>query len=156
MSRLPELERELFDAAERLEAPRHARRWRRRGAPVLVALGSLVVVGGAVAAATGLLATGDPVPPQRGPALVAPAKPKTGFTLAGVRAVDPEGGPDWGIGTYDARVGATCVVVGRVQNGRLGVVGRDGVFADDGLFHALAPGAQGNVGCGGRDPDGSF
>jgi hypothetical protein len=156
MSRLPELERELFDAAERLEAPRHARRWRRRGAPLLVALGSLVVVGGAVAAATGLLATGDPVPPERGPSVVAPVRPSAGFRLAGVRVADPEGGPAWGIGTYDSGAGGTCVVVGRVQNRRLGVVGRDGVFGNDGRFHVLSPGSQGSAGCGGRAPDGSF
>lgn len=188
MSRLPDLERALFDAAVRLEEeasrppaaredPRHARRWRRRSTPLLAAAAALLLAGGAVAAATGLLSTGDRVPdaPQAAPSPVAPT---TGFELASVRAADPDGGPAWGIGTYDAtprstksgqppapwavttqlrdHAGVTCVVVGRVQAGRLGVVGRDGVFADDGRFHALSPAAQGSGTCAGRGPGGSF
>lgn len=158
MSRLPDLERALVEAAERLEAPerRHARRWRRRGTPLLAGLATLVIAGGALAAATGLLDSGEPVPPApASPGLPKPMTPAAGFTLASVRAPDPDGGPQWGIGTYDAR-GLTCVVVGRVQRGQLGVVGRDGVFGNDGRFHSLSPTAQSSGSCGGRPPDGSF
>jgi hypothetical protein len=184
MSRLPDLERALFDAAERMDAQaadlptvahdrRHARRWRRRGTPLLVGLATLVVAGGAVAAAIGLLDNGDPVPPAPGPPQLTAVQGTKGFTLATVRASDPDGGPQWGIGTYDANpIGAasrvpediaaqfrntvTCVVVGRVQNGQLGVVGRDGVFGNDGRFHELAPAAQSSSVCGGRAKDGTF
>jgi len=188
MSRLPDLERALFDAAARLDAQavdnatapderRHARRWRRRSAPLLAGLVSLLVAAGAVAAVTGLLDDGDPVPHASGSPLK-PVAAATGFTLASVRATDPDGGPRWGIGTYDAiptavstgerpasaalaarlrsRKPVTCVVVGRIQDGRLGVVGRDGVFADDGRFHALAPAAQSSSACAGRAENGSF
>ncbi len=188
MSRLPDLERALFDAAARLEEqasrppaaredPRHARRWRRRSTPLLAAAATLLLAGGALAAATGLLSTGDRVPdaPKTARSSVAPT---TGFALASVRAADPDGGPAWGIGTYDAvprstQAGqtpapsalatqprdagrVTCVVVGRIQTGRLGVVGRDGVFANDGRFHALSPAAQSSGTCAGRGPSGSF
>lgn len=170
MSRLPDLERALFDAAARLDAapaiaprPRHARRWHRRGMPLLAGLASLLIAGGAVAAVTGLLDTGDPVPsaPSKQSAVV----PTTDrFVLAGIRAADPDGGPAWGIGAYDAtpkgstarKHSVTCVVVGRVQNGQLGVVGRDGVFDDDGRFHPLSPTAQSSGMCAPRAADGAF
>jgi hypothetical protein len=180
MSRLPDLERALFDAALRIDAQAAAappatwaRRRGRRSTPLLAALASLVVAGGAIAAATGLLDSGDPVPPAPGTSPLTPVKGTKGFTLAGVRASDPDGGPQWGIGTYDAtqtnpspqapadlaaqfRQTVTCVVVGRVQNGQLGVVGRDGVFGNDGRFHELAPSAQSSGVCGGRAKDGTF
>lgn len=188
MSRLPDLERALFDAAARLEAPtagvpaasddrRHARRWRRRSTPLLAGLATLLLAGGALAAATGLLKSGDRVPDAPDTART-PVSAMTGFALADIRAADPDGGPPWGIGTYDAtprplkpgetlasaarvaqlRAGAqvTCVVVGRIQAERLGVVGRDGVFANDGRFHALTPAAQSSSACSGRGANGSF
>jgi hypothetical protein len=43
-----------------------------------------------------------------------------------------------------------------VQNGQLGVVGRDGVFRDDGRFHALSPAAQSSGMCTARAADGAF
>jgi hypothetical protein len=71
MSRLPDLERVLFDAAEQMAAQAAGVRAatqdrRRRSTRLLAALVSLVVGGGAVAAATGLLDGGDPVPPAAG------------------------------------------------------------------------------------------
>jgi hypothetical protein len=96
-----------------------------------------------------------------------------GITLAQVRAADPDGGPQWGLGLFDAAPSAppppvpanlasqfdrptTCVVIGRVQDGALGVVGRDGIFRDDGRFHRLTPGPQASIACAGRAQDGSF
>lgn len=64
--------------------------------------------------------------------------------LAAVAADDPAGGPPWGVRVYtprwaDGRAGRdlTCVQIGRVLDGRLGVIGEDGAFGDDGLFHVL-------------------
>jgi hypothetical protein len=160
MTRLPELERVLFDAAERIEPPVPAprtRRWHRRSTLLLAVLASLGIAAGAVAAATTLLDDGAPVPPASHSPLPAPVDAAKGLVLASIRAPDPDGGPPWGIGTYDATSGTTtCVVVGRVQNGRLGVVGRDGVFGDDGRFHELTPAAQTSTVCGGRTTDGAF
>jgi hypothetical protein len=183
MSRLPELERLLLDAAERLDARavvamearelRRPRRWLPRTTPLLVVLACLMVAGVAIAAATGLLNSGDPVPAASGPSSPLPVTGTSGFTLASVRASDPDGGPQWGIGTYNATLTApsarvpreiapqfhkpvTCVVVGRVQNGRLGVVGRDGVFGNDGRFHELTPAAPSSSVCVGRAKDAQF
>lgn len=184
MSRLPDLERALLDAATRLDAqasgsaslPRELarrRRWRRRGTPLLVALASLLVAGGAVAAVTGLLDHGDAVPKSRVASGLKPVAGTKGFSLASVRVPDPDGGPSWGIGTYDA-IGTppgarvpddiarrfaepvTCVVVGRIQDGQLGVVGRDGVFGNDGRFHPLTPASLSSSACGGRGKNGTF
>jgi hypothetical protein len=60
-----------------------------------------MVGGGALAGATGLLSAGDRVPDAPKTARSPVARP-TGFALASVRAADPDGGPAWGIGTYDA------------------------------------------------------
>ncbi|HEU4973975.1 MAG TPA: hypothetical protein VFT50_02710 [Baekduia sp.] len=132
--------------------------------PLLAGLASLLIAGGAVAGVTGLLDNGDPVPSA--PSEQSPVVPTTQrLVLASVRAADPDGGPPWGIGTYDAtargvitagKESVTCVVVGRVQNGRLGVVGRDDVFDDDGRFHPLSPTAEGSGMCTGRAADGAF
>jgi hypothetical protein len=164
MSRLPDLERLLLAAAERIDAQAstatpdrwRVRRWRRRGTPLLVGIVGLAVAGGAIAAATGFLDSGDPVPPAPKRQQPKPMNGTKGFTLAGVRAPDPDGGPQWAIGTYEAVSAVTCVVVGRVQNGRLGVIGRDGVFGNDGRFHELAPAAQSSSVCSGRAKDGAF
>lgn len=183
MTRLPDLERALFDAAERQDhaqrragrAPRR-RHWGRR--TLLATATGLTVSAAALAATTGLLGAGDPVPADRSAPYATPLAGSGGFTLASVRAADPSGGPAWGLGLYEARTKPTtpaqrprsaeiaaqlraaapltCVVVGRVQGEQLGVVGRDGVFGNDGLFHPLSPGAQGSANCGPRADDGSF
>lgn len=49
-----------------------------------------------------------------------------------------------------------CALVGRTQGGRLGVLGRDGAFGDDGRFHPLAPGSQSSYACGGRTASGAL
>jgi len=83
----------------------------------------------------------------RGAAATVPAS----ITLASVRVPDPVSGPPWGIRlivlrrtsvTSHAAVSALarplrCVAIGRVLNGKLGVVGEDGAFGNDGRFHAL-------------------
>lgn len=149
MTRLPDLEDALRKAAERMDrgidtadatpvaSPRHRLRL-----PLLVGLATFGIAGGAVAA-TGLLDSGDPVPDK------APAYARLGEVAPGssrllpLRAADPDGGPAWAIRLF--RIGTEnqlCVQAGRVQGGDLGVVGRDGMFNDDGKFHALPPTAE--------------
>ena len=136
----------------------------------LAGLASLAVAGGALAAATGLLSEGESVPPSRDTGL-APVSGQ-GFVLASLRVPDPDGGPPWALGTYEADpataapAGAspdiaeqfkqrlTCLVVGRTQNDQLGVVGRDGVFDNDGAFHRLSPAAQSSGVCVGKGASG--
>jgi hypothetical protein len=52
-------------------------------------------------------------------------------------APDPEGGLPWGMRIVHTTRGETCLQIGRVQNGRLGVLGIDGAFANDGRFHPI-------------------
>ena len=50
---------------------------------------------------------------------------------------DPGGGLPWGMRIVRTTRGLLCPQVGRLLDGRLGVLGKDGEFDDDGLFHEL-------------------
>lgn len=50
------------------------------------------------------------------------------------RAPDPAGGRGWGMRIVRTS-GWTCVQVGRLQGGQLGVIGENGFFHNDGRFH---------------------
>jgi hypothetical protein len=112
-----------------------------RRAIVLALLTLVVLAAAAVAATTGLL-TGEPLKPSGEPHL----SPKRGsgvarletVRLTALRVGDPGGGPPWGLRTFRTTRGAVCVQVGRVVDGRLGVLGQDGAVNNDGRFHALA------------------
>lgn len=169
MTRLPKLERALLDVARRLETEQPATPWWRRGTPLLAAAAIALAGGGGLAAAsaTGLLSGGDPVPETPRSEQPGTVKPGTVDVLA-LRIADPDGGPPWGIGVYDLAprpiaaapsipVGTPrCVRVGRVQNGVLGVVGRDHLFNDDGRFHELPPFASATGSCQGTFRDGQL
>ena len=154
MTRLPELERQLFEAARALDAK--PRRWRRislLGGGAMLALAAT-----AAGAAQLLLPEGDPVPKAPGAQRASlPSMDPGASRLSSVRARDPEGGLSWGLAITRSADGKTfCAQTGRVQEGRLGVIGRDGTFGDDGRFHPLAIDAnQGGV-CGGIAPDGDL
>ena len=148
MSIIPEFERQLRDAAERRTHSPFARlRGRLLARPLIVA--AVVIVGGtgAAFAAKAIVEVGAPAPrdyPNFGEKIL-PA----GTRLLSLRVPDPAGGPPWGMRliytTADradpardhrsARWG--CVQIGRVVNGRLGILGQDGAFHNDGLFHEL-------------------
>jgi hypothetical protein len=138
--RLPQLQAALIVAARREE--RGARRLlhvRRRPLVLVVVL----VLGGATAAlaASGVFQTGTPVGPPAGYAPVASvgfgAPQPGGIRVLGLRAADPAGGPPWGIGVFRTTQGLACSVTARVVDGRLGVLGIDYAFADDGRFHPI-------------------
>jgi hypothetical protein len=140
---------------------RPARRHRHRAGPfgrralVLALLTLIVAAAAAVAATTGLL-TGDPV---QNPAGVGFGDPKSGLgvpvpasvKLAPLRAADPAGGLPWGARTLKTTRGYACLQIGRVQDGRIGAIGQDGAFADDGRFHELPPGVIEGIQCGPQD-----
>jgi hypothetical protein len=149
MSVLPQLERDLFEAASRrlaahgAEGSRSARPRRRpwwlplKAAVIAVVLG---MAGGAIAlAATGVL-SGSPVKeqgklsPNAGFGLPAPG----GSRLLALRAADPEGGLPWGMRLVHTTRGEICVQIARLDGDQLGQLGIDGAFHDDGRFHALA------------------
>jgi hypothetical protein len=49
-----------------------------------------------------------------------------------------------------------CVRIGRVQSDTLGVIGRDGLFNDDGKFHLLTSTSDQNQTCGGLPSNGQM
>jgi hypothetical protein len=149
MSAIDQLEQILRDAAERRgKAPA-----RRRGGGwrlAFVVAGASLVAGGASFAATQLISIGEPVPPSKqGLAAIAPGTTR----LLGVRAADPDGGPPWGVRIFRSKSGLACVQVGRVYQGKLGVLGQDGAFGNDGKFHELPVEAEG---CGSVDARGQM
>jgi hypothetical protein len=116
-----------------------ARRFARKGRPALVLAVLLVLASGSAVAASALFG-----PPVRA-GLVLTGGPKAGqVALAPLRVADPAGGLPWGVRVYTPRRAASaaagtlsCVQIGRVLDNQLGVVGEDGAFGDDGLFHVL-------------------
>jgi hypothetical protein len=150
MTRLPDLERQLLQAARMLERPRR-RWWRITWFSSGITLALAATTFGAVRL---LLPEGDPVPPPpRAQRPSIPAMAPGTSQLLTVRAADPEGGLPWGLAIARTADGRTfCAQVGRVQDGRLGVLGRDGTFNDDGRFHPLTPGSNQSGSCGGVGP----
>jgi hypothetical protein len=99
----------------------------------------LVLGGGAVAvAATGVL-SGAPVKPEVTLSPIAGnGLPVRGATQHLVLSVaDPAGGLAWGMRVFHTTRGQICAQVGRVWDGRLGELGLDSAFGNDGRFHAL-------------------
>lgn len=138
----------LFDAPT---ARRMHRVGRVRRGPLLVAIafGTLVLAAAALAA-TGVIGFGAPVrashPPGREreskttgigiPVAAADGLPVSAQPLA-ISVHDPAGGLPWGMRIVRTTRGLLCVQIGRLLDGRLGVLGRDGQFHDDGLFHEI-------------------
>ena len=54
-----------------------------------------------------------------------------------IAAPDPAGGPDWGMRVLSTTRGVGCLQLGRIVDGKLGALGQDGAFANDGRFHEL-------------------
>jgi hypothetical protein len=163
MSILPQLERDLHEAAERTlgdhkaslrigdeasdaEAGRPATRTgthrrARRMRVLALAFVCLLATATIALAATGVILTGAPVRPQgplnpdAGEGVPAPGAAR----LLALRVPDPEGGLPWGMRLVRTTRGELCVQIGRVANGQLGELGVDGVFHDDGRFHPIAP-----------------
>jgi hypothetical protein len=151
------LERELVDAARRRAtgrplglafervvqpAPRAVTPPRRRLIPIAVVLAVLVFAAVALAAG-GLFSTGpgvtpgpgDLTSPHRGGGVILPR------SVQGIaaQANDPAGAPPWGMRVLKTTRGLGCIQIGRVVADRLGVLGQDGAFANDGRFHPLPP-----------------
>ena len=154
MTRLPELERELLRAAQALERKR--RPWWRIS--LLGGGATLALAATAYGTAQLLLPEGDPVP-KAPPAQRAglPDMDPGSSRLTSLRAEDPEGGLPWGLVVSRSKDGNVfCAQVGRVQGGRLGVIGRDGTFDDDGRFHPLGVDANQSGSCAGIPPGGDL
>ncbi|HWW90451.1 MAG TPA: hypothetical protein VNY35_06710 [Solirubrobacteraceae bacterium] len=153
---MPELRSALVDAARRQHetmagqmaepGDAHARARRRwpglralRWRVVLVML-LLVLVGAAVAFASGLISFGAPaasVPvfanPRAGLGRIAPGTVR----LLPLSVPDPHGGLPWGMRVLSTTRGVGCLQVGRLLDGRLVALGQDGAFGNDGRAHEL-------------------
>jgi hypothetical protein len=149
MTLLPEIRSQLYTAAERRSRSRRARllsrfagprlsgRWRR--AP-LIALGvGVLLVGGAFGA--GLIELGAPA--KLPFSLLRNSHEGYGALVPGtvrmlpIAAPDPAGGPDWGMRVLSTTRGQGCIQIGRLLDGKLGALGQDDAFANDGRFHEL-------------------
>jgi len=161
MTRLPQLRDSLVRAAAQDARPAPARRGPRRSRTrlLVVGVGGVLALGGVAVAATTIIQTGAPVKSHGMSDLVGKIEPGS-TRLLSLRVPDPDGGPPWGIrvfrtsgvGAYHAS-GLACLQVGRVVNGKLGILGQDGSFADDGKFHELPVEASS---CGGLDARGQI
>jgi hypothetical protein len=138
MTYLPQLKDQLSTATD--AAGPASLRLRRPLAVLILAAGAAT---GALAA-TGVIAIGTPVKdtyglpstdPHRGTGVIVPGSVR----LLTLRVADPDGGPPWGMRVVGTTRGVGCVQVGRVVDGRLGILGRDGLAHDDGRFHELPP-----------------
>jgi hypothetical protein len=152
MSIIPQLERDLLEAAtRRLSASgdghpessgpgRGARARARRLRLPALALGGLLASTTIALAASGVILSGAPVRPGGSPnPTVGEGVPAPGASrLLSLRVPDPEGGLPWGMRIVSTTRGELCVQIGRVQRGQLGELGIDGVFHDDGRFHPMS------------------
>ncbi len=129
---------------------------------------SATVVVGIVVAAIALLGHGRTSSPTPSPASATTSTPASGSTtpalgsaigpqtaaqstgpgaaiLSTVKLVvqthDPQGGLPWGMREFQTTRGQTCLQVGRVRSGAIGVIGQDGAWANDHRFHPISPNA---------------
>jgi hypothetical protein len=160
MSILPQLERDLLDAANRRYPARvdsrvdpsgswpreraRARRPRERARArrlrlASIVLGCLLASTTIALAASGVILTGAPVRPEGrlNPSVGEGVPAPGGSRLLSLRVPDPEGGLPWGMRIVRTTRGEVCVQIGRVEHGQLGQLGIDAVFHDDGRFHPM-------------------
>ena len=120
---------------------RLTRRWRP------LALLAVLVLGGTTGAlaAVGVIPIGGSVSGANGfrSATTGPGRLQHGSVrLLGVRTADPGGGLRWGMRFFTTTRGLGCLTVGRAEDGRLGVLGIDDVFGNDGAFHPIPAGSE--------------
>lgn len=142
MTLIPELEREI----ERVRPVRRARRTLR----VSLGIGVALLAGGtaALAAVTGVIPVGSPakdefrLKPNEGIGALS----SSAVRVLAVQAEDPDGGLPWGLRLAMTTRKVGCLQAARLQDGRLGVLGRDGQFNDDGRFHPIPDSSVGQAG----------
>jgi hypothetical protein len=149
---LAELGNDLERAWREAEAPRR-RNYRRpaRLRPSLVAALVLLamMLTAAALAASGLIGGGAPLHPPRGTS----HDPHSGLGVSRAGSVqvlpvavaDPGGDPPWGLRYVTTSRGLGCLQAGRLVDGKIGVLGQDGAFANDGRFHPLTRNYLGGI-----------
>jgi hypothetical protein len=137
---LDRLEQQLIHAAGSEGARRGISRRRVAPMSVLAAVIALLVASAVALAVSGTFSTGSAVsPPMRPLAGAGAGIAAPGTRLLAMRVADPAGGLPWGIRLVPTTRGLMCVQVGRIGGSRLGVLGQDGAFGDDGRFHPVGP-----------------
>jgi hypothetical protein len=117
--------------------------------PLLAVIATLLLAAAALAA-TQIIGFGAPVTARRAPGRERPSlSTGIGIPVTGARSTpaaaqllaisvpDPAGGLPWGMRIVHTTRGLLCLQIGRLFDGRLGVLGQDGELDDDGLFHEL-------------------
>lgn len=132
-------------------------RWRPVGArAAVVALLASASVTAVALAAAGVLSFGSPA--KLGlvvqPGLGTGTAVASSVRLLPIRASDPGGGPAWGLRQTKTTRGDVCLTVGRVVDGRIGALGRDGAFGNDGRLHPFARALYDPRFCAEPDPTG--
>jgi hypothetical protein len=153
-----EVEQELRLAVRRqAHLPWYARLRRRRHFRGVVVVFACLVVAGPALAAAGVFQTGTPL----GPPVPPLPNSQEGVAIPGsvhllsLRIPDPNGGPPWALRAVKTTRGLECVQLGRFVGGKIGVLGEDGAFSDDGRFHPLSDDAfEFTFNCGTLDADG--
>jgi hypothetical protein len=136
-------------AAPAASPERKMRRSRRVPILAMVIFAALLLAAAALAA-TEIIGFGAPVKPSRthrqerpsatagiGVPLAAANGNPTSVQPLAISVPDPSGGLPWGMRIVRTTRGLVCLQIGRLLDGRLGVIGEDGEFNDDGLFHEL-------------------
>jgi hypothetical protein len=68
---------------------------------------------------------------------------------------DPRGGLPWGLREFQTTRGQTCLQVGRVQDGTIGVIGQDGAVGKRRPLHPISPNSYTGDGCSETDRNGN-
>jgi hypothetical protein len=142
-----------------LLAPKRRRPWAAR--PLLLIAPLLLVLAAAALAAGGVIQLGSPaklpfssfgpVNPHEGYGALVPGT----VHMVPIAAPDPGGGLDWGMRVLSTTRGQGCIQIGRLLDGKLGALGQDGAFDNDGRFHELPVSAAFDFdGCALLDGDG--
>ncbi len=123
---------------------------RRRAWWPLVTIVALLVLAAAALAASGILSgtAYDPPWAHERPGVDLGVPVAGSAQLLSLRVPDPAGGPPWGLRVVRTTRGYECVELGRVLNGRLGVLGQDGWFGDDHRFHPMPASVYDSEACG--------
>lgn len=143
-----DLEVQLKRAVRIRRPARRSRTRRGQGRTAALVIVALLLISTAALAAGGVIQIGAPaetgvpgsrlLPELRGGGIV-----KGTARLLPIATPDPVGGPAWGMRVYSEKLGEGCVQVGRLDDGKLGAIGQDHAFRDDGRFHAFSPGTFG-------------
>ena len=136
MTYLPQLKDQLV-----VSPPQPTPHRRARLIAAIVAIVLLLAAG--ALAATGVIEIGSDIePPARlgtNPEIGPGTAVGRSARVLPLRVEDPAGGPPWGMRVATTSRGLQCLQVGRVVDGKLGVLGQDGIAHNDGRFHELSP-----------------